>query len=369
MPDYNGKKIEAAMAYIQNYIKDRRLSEGQQIPTESQLSTDIGVSRVTVRRALSMLREHGVLYSIHGSGHYVGEGAGDSLLVQEQPSYIVPLIISNMDSAFRGLEIIQGAQDYLSSRNCKLTVNVTNGDSARERQLVQAFSRDGTECMMIMPTFSDHNADMYFDLIRNGSQLVFIDKKPNINCNYVASDNIMGGYLATKHLIEQGHERIAFLSRETPVQASSVVQRAQGYHFALREHGLPVREDYELFMSFNSDFSAHLGQLLSLSEPPTAIFALNDGDAIAVLNYLHRHSIRVPEEMALIGFDNLSLTAHSYPTVSSVDQPFYRLGCKAAEIALKLLTHPTEDYRNVFLPVTLIPRESTAQVRTPALIP
>lgn len=350
---YTGKKLSIVTNYITDYIRDNALESGARLPTEREIMEHTGVSRVTLRRALANMQEQRQIYSIQGSGYFVGE-------FTPAKAQIVPFIISYDHENSKILNIVQGAQRYIEKRNCQLDVRISRRDHNIEQEMITQFYEAGHRCVIIFPVSSEDNVSFYFQMIQKGMRFVFIDRQPQlINCcSLVKSDNMTGGYLATKHLIEQGHKNIAVFGFEPLERTSASYERYYGYKQAMKEAGLPLPEKRYYYSPYRK-FNDEVRLLLSRENPVTAVFAINDHAAVDLATHAYNQGLRVPEDLAVIGFDNLDITTVFTPHLSTVDQPFTQLGEAAAEIAYKCISQAFDGYIQRILPVKLIVREST----------
>lgn len=351
---YTGKKLSIVTKYIEEYIRTNALEKGSRLPTESELIESTGVSRVTLRRALSNMQEQNRIYSIQGSGYYVGELTGS------HQTDIVPIIISYDHENSKILNIVQGAQTYLRNRQCELDVYISRRNPQIERKLLQQLYEDGHRCVIIFPVSSEDNVDFYFQMIQKGMNLIFIDRQPqNITCcNLVKSDNMTGGYLATKHLIEQDHKNIVVFGLEPLIHTSTIYERYNGYKCAMREFGLKEPEQSYFFAPYKI-MNDDVAKIFDPKNKITAIFAINDHAAVDIATHAYNMGLKVPDDLAIVGFDNLDVTKIFTPNISSIDQPFTQLGESAAEIAYKYITKNTIGYTQTILPIKLFVRESS----------
>jgi len=355
---YTGKKLSIVTNYLEDYIRTNSLEKGTRLPTENELIESTGVSRVTLRRALSNMQEENKIYSIQGSGYYVGE------LRLGQKTDIVPIIISYDHENSKILNIVQGAQTYLNNRQCELNVHISRRNPDIEKKLLQQLYDDGYRCVIIFPVSSEDNVDFYFEMIQKGMNLVFIDRQPlSISCcNLVKSDNMSGGYLATKHLIEQGHKNIVVFGFEPLIHTTTIHERYCGYRQAMREYGLELpSQSY-----FHSPYRKINEDVIKIFNPAnniTAVFAINDNAAVDIATHAQNKGLKIPDDLAIVGFDNLDVTKIFSPNLSSVSQPFTLLGEAAAEIAYKHITKTSIGYKQTILPVKLYTRESSLKQR------
>ncbi len=187
--------------------------------------------------------------------------------------------------------------------------------------------------------------------------LVLVDLwAPGLPC--VNPDNMQGGYLATRHLIEQGRQRIAFLA--STLSHYSIRQREKGYRQALYEARLLMPPEYEAIapplLDTEQSLVEAVNELLNLPEPPDAIFAYNDAAAMVVLRVCALRGLRVPEDIALVGFDDIDAAAWSFPPLTTVAVDKKHLGREALRM---LLEEKQND--NLLLPVQLVVRKSSAK--------
>ncbi len=171
------------------------------------------------------------------------------------------------------------------------------------------------------------------------------------------ADDRLGGYLATRHLLDLGHRRIGLIAG--PAYASSARGRVEGYRQAMEEADTPVDPDWVVESSFGIESGTEAaGRLIGLHPRPTAIFAVNDNTAIGALSALTRSGLSVPGDMSLVGYNDIPIVSHLPTPLTTVHIPFDRI----ADAAINLLgdDFPEEDdLMRVAMP-TLIPRRSTA---------
>jgi DNA-binding LacI/PurR family transcriptional regulator len=175
---------------------------------------------------------------------------------------------------------------------------------------------------------------------------------------YVGIDNRTAAHEATSYLISKGHTRIAFVNSDTRFMYAR--ERLHGYADALAQANIALEPDHCLAVD-SLDFSAGkraAGTLLALKQRPTAVFAVSDTLAIGVIRGLHDAGLRVPQDMAVLGFDDIALAEQTCPALSTVRQPMRALGEQAAHLLLKQLDDPGTPAAGVVLPHRLVLRES-----------
>ena len=172
-------------------------------------------------------------------------------------------------------------------------------------------------------------------------------------------DQEHGGYLATRHLIGLGHKRIAHIAG--PQDHSDATERLAGYQRAHREAGMSVTPELTVQGDFlESGGLLAMNRLLDSGHPFTAVFAANDQTAFGARVAMYRRGVRVPDDLSLVGVDDLPAAAYLTPPITTVRQPIYEMGLFAAHALLNMLGHPSEEI--VLPPLELIVRETTRRV-------
>ncbi len=174
----------------------------------------------------------------------------------------------------------------------------------------------------------------------------------------VEADNVGGARAATQHLIELGHRRIAHIRGRTDLVSAQL--REQGYREALVAAGIPFDPELVRVGGYRAAETTDAArELLSRSDRPTAVFAANDLSAIRVLEIARELGLRVPEDLSVVGFDNVPEAANAVPALTTVAQPLHQMGAEAVRLLLGLLAGgTTEDH--LLLPASLVVRASTA---------
>jgi LacI family transcriptional regulator, galactose operon repressor len=176
---------------------------------------------------------------------------------------------------------------------------------------------------------------------------------------YVMSDNVAGGELAVRHLAALGHRRIATI--HGPLETRPGLDRLRGYRNGLQEAGLAYRDEYVTLGDFYVESGERMGRrLLALAERPTAIVAASDLMAVGVMRAAAASGLRVPDDVSVIGFDDIMLAAHIQPGLTTLRQNKAGLGAAAARALLDRISRLADPPSVVTLPVELVERGSTA---------
>ena len=195
--------------------------------------------------------------------------------------------------------------------------------------------------------------------------VVVVDREiPNVSVDEVLTDNARGGWLATRHLLELGHRRFGCITGRSNLTPSA--ERVTGYRQALGEADIPVEER----LIVKGDFQYESGyraarQLLAMDDPPTAIFACNDLMAVGAISAAVELGRKVPDDLSVVGFDDVRLASFTNPPLTTVVQPKYEMGVIAATMLLERMRNHDMPPRRRMFDTTLVIRQSTAPVGAP----
>lgn len=196
-------------------------------------------------------------------------------------------------------------------------------------------------------------------LVEHGIETVLIESShPELNC--IEIDDIHGGRMAVEHLLAKGHRRIAFVGDEEShdFELHPAGMRLRGFREAMKNAGVKVPADYVcLFENTNEAAMQATRELLSLPTPPTALFAAADVQALSVLKVARERNVKVPEQLAVVGFDDIDTA--EFVDLTTVRQHLDESGKLAVEILLARIHNPSRPPQHVFLPLKLIERQTT----------
>ena len=255
------------------------------------------------------------------------------------------------------VERLRGVHQELSDNAYDLVLYSIESDKQRDEQLNRLASPSRVDGLLLISL--PPNDEQTALLLDSGVPVVLIDAN-HARFPRVIVDDEYGGWLATTHLVELGHERIAFLSDflDTPFHTSMRL-RYEGYRSALESAGISFKEAYHVFDTHGRHEARMLARnLLQLEERPTAIFAASDTQAIGVLDAAQDLGLSVPEDLSVIGFDGIRDA--EYLDLTTIEQPLYTSGTTGACMLLSLLMDgAAEPQTEVVLPLTLIRRGTT----------
>jgi LacI family transcriptional regulator len=322
-----------------------------------------GVSRSTVSRVINdhpnvreQVRER-VWQVINDTG-YRPHAAARSLVTRRTRiiGAIIPQAVTTLfvDPFFPLL--LCGITETCNDHGYHLMLSLFNGPATEEelyRRLVHSGHLDG---VIVASTRMDD--PLVPTLLDDDVPFILVGRHSDSRAGYVDVDNVSGSRMAVEHLIRLGHRRIATITG--PLSMASGEDRLAGYYQALEAHRIPVQEALIAEGDFTEGGGAMAMQRL-LSASPTAVFAASDVTAIGALKALREAGLRVPEDVALVGFDDIPVAAALEPALTTVRQPIERLGSMAADLLLNLLENPPDTQapaHRIILPAKLIVRDS-----------
>jgi len=254
-------------------------------------------------------------------------------------------------------DVARGIEDRLARDDYTLMVASSEEDPEREARYLRLFEEHGVQGVMVVP--ATDRVDHLLALRDRGVGVVLLDRPaPTPDLSSVAVDDRLGGELAARHLLEHGHERVAFLNG--PHTIRQCADRRRGVDRAFADAGLdPAEHLTEITLpSLNADGGeAATRALLARADRPTALFCVNDLVALGALRTLRREGVDVPGEVAVVGYDDVAFAAELATPLTSVRQPTHRLGASAADLLLRGRDAPAEQV--VFRP-ELVVRASSA---------
>lgn len=306
---------------LRQQLEERLLSPGARIPPDRELVERFGVSRLTIAKAISRLAEEGYLERRPGSGTYVTDWARRrEAATALHIAILVPFAHDDFVTS-----LIKAVSDSLYEYEATLHFFDSDGDPKKEAQYLARLVKQPAEALIAFPISLRENQDLYRAYQASGRPLVFLDSYyPGLDADRVVTDNVQGGYLATRLLIDQGHSVIAHLMPEE-ARNPALIDRRLGYARALLEADLPadaglVREIHSGSPLRAEEPKLRCAYVLStwrrLPEPPTAVFCANDWILQSCLFALRREGMSVPSDMAVTGF------CDSDSWLRGIDDPF-----------------------------------------------
>jgi LacI family transcriptional regulator len=277
-------------------------------------------------------------------------------VLRKETSGIVDMLVSDLANLY-SVEIVRGVEEVLERTELRLALSFTH-DSVQIEQRWLAKVIDGATDGAIL-VLAHGQSNRLDTLRRHKIPFVVVDHRGELGPDVpsVGATNWLGGRMATEHLLSLGHRRIAIISGDVALRCSR--DRIAGYRAALEDAGIAV--DPELIRP--GAFIQQTGYeqtcaLLDLPEPPTAIFAGSDTQAMGVYSALRARGLSVPDSMSVVGFDDVPIASIVTPALTTVRQPLVEMGRVATTMLVRLIAEEPLDSMRVELTTTLIERES-----------
>ena len=270
-------------------------------------------------------------------------------------TYVIALIISDIQNFFY-TSLTRGVEDVALQHGYSVILCNTEEDPRRERQYLEVMYEENVAGIILASAISGD----YDPQLPNGHiPMVALDRVVSAReLDTVLADNIEGAKTAVTHLLSLGHSRVGAIIGAQGITSS--LERQAGYEQALTDFGLPV--DPELIRKVDlrqaEDSRHQMLELLALPNRPTAVFTGNALITLAALAAVHEAGLRIPEDIALVSFDDVPWGQLLNPPLTAVSQPTYQLGKMAAEMLVARIANPSGPTTTVRLPLTLVVRES-----------
>lgn len=269
---------------------------------------------------------------------------------------IVPLINRHFFSS-----VISGIEEVAYSKGFAVTISQSNDNYEKESKIAHTLFANRVDGLILsigMETRSFEHLRLFSD---RRIPLVFFDRVVDeIETHKIVVDDFGGAYRATKHLIEQGAKKMAHIGG--PLNLKIYENRLQGFRKALADAGLEIDQNLLVNNSLTrKDGTSAIKKLLMQQSKPDAIFCANDTTALSVIIYLREKGIKVPAEIAVVGFSNEPFSEVVTPSISTVKQPGFLIGEKAAELIIQQILHKNEkpQFETIVMPTELIVRDSS----------
>jgi LacI family transcriptional regulator len=269
---------------------------------------------------------------------------------------IVPYINRHFFSS-----VISGVEEVAYKNGFAVTISQSNDNFEKENKIAHTLFANRVDGLILSIGMKTTTFDHLFLFSDRNIPLVFFDRVVDeIQAHKIVVDDFGGGYRATKHLIDQGAKRIAHIGG--PLNLKIYQNRQEGFYKALKEAGLEI--DESLIINNNltrTDGTNAVKKLLQNKELPDAIFCANDTTALSSIICLREKGIKIPDKIAIVGFSNEPFTELVTPSISTIKQPGFSMGKKAAELIIDQIHHKkaNPDFETITMPTELIIRSSS----------
>ena len=334
----DGAKYFQLFGLLKNEINRGIYQSGQKIPGENELAEKYGMSRQTVRQALSLLEQESLIERRQGSGTYVRENAP-----RRKRSWNVGVMATYI-SEYIFPSILRGIESELSEEGFFPLLSATKNRVDSERKILEDYIEKQIDGLIVEGTKSalpNPNLPLYEKLQDMGIPVVFFNGYyPALtNTVSVTTDDRQGGFDAVSYLVQKGHRKIGGIFKGDDMQG---LERYAGYMKGLLENGLPLQDEWVLW--FNSESRGVLfsdereaARCVNLFEDFSAIVCYNDEIAVKFVGALRKFGVEIPGDKAVISFDNSLLSEIGPVKITSLDHPKENLGACAARKLIRMM--------------------------------
>ncbi len=360
----NGKHLYIQIKeFLLKKIKTGEFKSGEVIPTERSLCVELNVSRQTIRRAIQDLVHEGYLYRVQGAGTFVFEKNSK----KRKNNNCIGVLLNDCTDELES-RILNGVESALHNNGYTITFMNSNEQYKKEAENIQKLKNEGVAGMVIMPAEDQKDSNAISDLKEEGFPFVLVDRRlQGCETDVVMSDNIDGTFKATKHLIDLGHQRIAFIKNRFSM-TSSIEDRILGYKNAMKDYGFEEDDlfifSYNEFENKEEKFYEELFEYITKNKI-TAVVSLNDYIALHIVKMARIKNLKIPKDFSLIGFDDKDVVKHLEVPLTTVAQFPEKLGYHAGILLLKKIELKNNEdldskiINQIYYPTKLIIRDST----------
>lgn len=328
--------------WIQEQIFSKNLLPGQKLYSENELKEMFGFSRQTVRHAIGVLEQEGIVRRVKGSGTYIND---IRLLNLERRSKV--MVVTTYVDAYIFPRTIQGIENVLTEQGYSIQIAFTNNQNSKEKTILEdIISRDEVAGIIMETTKSgipNPNLYLYKEIRKHRIPVLFINSfYSSLKIPHISLNDRIAGKNATKHLIEMGHKRIGGIFKLDDGQGH---QRYTGYVEAMNEAKLEIDDSRILWIDTEDirDLSRCIERIQDRMENCTGVFCYNDQVACDLIELLKKQGILIPEDVSIVSVDDSDLAVRGEVKLSTVPHPMEKLGEKAAENLIMMIKNPAFD--------------------------
>ena len=330
-------------------LKDIAIRTGYSINTVSHaLAGKTDISAATREEICRIADEMGYIRNTAASGLRSGKSRAIALILPDvaNPNFII---------MFRGIEA------FFREKSYTVFVLNTDEDPKLERDAIRAALAQNADGIILCPTPGDEKDLAY--LQSTDVPFCLIGRQASVETDFVTCDDALGGYLAAKHLLDAGHRRLAFFNGDSRI--STARERLAGIERACREQGVALPKEHQLTLSVKTGGSnrAQMRQFLQEHPGVTALIAFSDLLAFEAISVLEEMGRTVPQDLSVVGFDNICSDFSFSPALSSVSVSKKTMAAAAAELLWSKIQGNTPCERQIVLPTKLIQRRTVKTLK------
>lgn len=336
----------------ENVYKNINLKEvakraGVSIATVSRVINDMdNVKPETRIRVEKVIKELG----------YKPNRVAKRLRYKKSSGNLIGVLIPDIRNPFY-VDVLRGIEDVTYVNECAIIVCNFSQDEKKAKFYLDILEAESVDGLIVAPV--NENDQNVINIIKSGLPVVCVDRGLNdIDVDVVVVENREGAYSAVDYLAKKGYKRIAYIGGLT--QIPSTREREKGYYDALRDNNIPIYPELVKFGDSSHESGVKLTEeLLSLPQPPDALFTGNNLITLGALETIHNKGLKIPDDIAIVGFDDMYWSISLNPPLTAVRQPAYEIGKRAAELLIQKIIDPSRSPVRMVLKTELIIRKSS----------
>lgn len=347
---------------IKSSIRNGQLIPGQKIASQNELAKHYGVSLITIKKALSNLVKEGVLFTRIGKGSYVAEPILKKINLGSQK--LLGLVLRDIKHPYFS-SLVHYVEKRANELGFHLLLSSSSNNMEKEETQINRYKELGVDGIIIASLSLQYRATEYIKKLHEENfPYIMISYMHDPEYWYIGSDQEYGGFLATEHLIKLGYKKIGYLHIGRGNLLGDI--RKNGYYRALTEYNIPY-DSKLVYYTGNENFESMNDRVLqgyyfgksfkSFENKPEAIFVYSDLMAVGLLNALTEDGFRIPDDLAIVGFDGIEAASIASVPLTTIAQPVEKIGTFAVDILQKRIEGIDVGNRTILKP-TLIIRES-----------
>jgi LacI family transcriptional regulator len=314
------------------------------------LNTDVNVKEETRKKVQAIINSYNFQPNLAARGLATGRTNVIGVVIPASVSVIFtdpyfPLLL-------QGVSAVCNTREY--------SVMLWLAEPEYERRMISRILHNGLVDGVVIASIP-MNDPMVESMIESRMPFVLVGRHPTVDVNFLDVDNLKASQKATKHLVNLGYKRIATITG--PQNQVSGYDRYQGYLNALQESGIPIKPELVAEGNYTEESGYSTMQQL-IKYKPDAVFAASDMMAFGAMQALKEANLQIPEDVALVGFDDLPAASKTVPPLTTIRQPVFQMGSKAAEFLINLIDNGTNSTHEVIMGTELIVRESCGASKT-----
>lgn len=347
---------------VKAQILSKQLLPGDKLASHHELTQSYGVSLITVKRALNEMLKDGLLYSRAGKGTYVSPNVhvGD---LSDQGT--LGFVLTDFKNPFF-TQMLHTVEKYASQKGYHLIFSYSSESAEKEESQIQKLKSMGVAGLIVASTEHVNEATPAIrQLHAEKFPYMMVSYIDDYSIYYVGTDHEKGAFLATEHLVKLGYEKIGFLNAEAGNHLGQL--RKRGFLRALEKSHIPLFSQYQFTFPYKrKDYESGyaIGEIfLTLKDRPEALFIYNDFSALGFQHALLNAGLKIPDDVAIVGFDDIRQDVRAQVPLTTVHQPTEEIGKRAVENLIHRIENKPVDVRTILEPCLVVRVSSGANAR------